>query len=365
MASRFELSALLSQALVAFTIELDNEFEHVMPRRTTGRGATGPLDGTPWLVSMVMWCNCMRFLRPEGMTVRELEQLARTRTNLPGLQRWGYLVVEPGRSTSGSRTLAADLVVRPTPAGRRAQFVWGPLQRRIEDRWRERFGEDTVERLRRSLWAVVGKLETPLPNCMPILHQGWATTVPCTKGPAPRTGSDLRISALLARSLLAFAVPFERRADVSLAISANVVRVLSPEFMRVREVPRTAGVATEAIRVALGYLDKRGHVEFKTDVTSGRGHLVRLTDKGLKAQTTYRRLVSGIELRWRERFGAEAVDELRETLELLAIPTANGRAPLFAGIEPYPDGWRAAGRQRQYLPHFPVVLHRGGFPDGA
>jgi hypothetical protein len=27
---RIELSALLSQALVAFTIELDNEFEHLM-----------------------------------------------------------------------------------------------------------------------------------------------------------------------------------------------------------------------------------------------------------------------------------------------------------------------------------------------
>jgi hypothetical protein len=365
MASRFELPALLSQALVAFTIELDNEFEHLMPHRTTGHGATGALEGTPWLVSMVMWCNCMRFLRPEGMTVGELGHLARTRTNLPGMQRWGYLVVEPARSAGGSRTRAAEMVVRPTPAGRRAQFVWGPLPRLVEDRWRERFGEDTVERLRRALWAVVGKLDTTFPNCMPILRHGWATTVPGTKGPAPRNGSDLRLCALLARSLLAFAAPFEERAGVSLAMSANVVRVLSPEFVRAREVPRLSGVATEAIRIALDYLDKRGYVEVKTDVTAGRSQLVRLTDKGLKAQTTYRRLVSGIELRWCERFGAETVEELRETLELLAIPTAAGRPPLFAGIEPYPDGWRAASRKRQYLPHFPVVLHRGGFPDGA
>jgi hypothetical protein len=364
MPGRTELSALLSQALVAFTIELDNEFEHLIGHRTTG-DATGTADGSPWLVSMVMWCNCMRFLRPEGMTVRELEQLARTRTNLGGMQRWGYLVVESGRSPGASRTLPADLVIRPTPAGRRAQFVWGPLPRVIEDRWRQRFGEDTVERLRRALWAVVSTLETPLPNCMPILHQGWATTVTCTKGPAPRNGSDLRLSALLARALLAFAVPFERRSDVSLAISANSVRVLSPEFVRVREVPRMAGVATEAIRIALSHLDNGGYVEFKTDLTAGRGHLVRLSEKGLKAQDTYRRLLSGIELRWRERFGAEAVDELRETLESLAIPTGDGSPPLFAGIEPYPNGWRAAGRRRQHLPDFPVVLSRGGFPDGA
>jgi DNA-binding MarR family transcriptional regulator len=360
-----DLSALLSQALVAFTIELDNEFEHLMPHHATGNGTNGDSETAPWLVSMVMWCNCMRLLRPEGMTVAELERLARTRSNLAGMQRWGYLVVEPVPSSVGSRTLPADLIVRPTEAGRKAQFVWAPLPRLIEDRWRMRFGEDTVERLRRALWAVVGNIETALPNCMPILGQGWTTTVTATKEATPRDASDLRLSALLSRSLLAFAVPFERRADLSLAISANVVRVLSPEFGRVRDIPRLAGLATEAIRVALGYLDKRGYVEFKTDVTAGRGHLVRLTDRGLQAHTTYRRLVSGIELRWRERFGDVAVDELRETLEQLAIPTASGRPLLFQGLEPYPNGWRAAGRMRQHLPYFPVVLHRGGFPDGA
>ena len=245
-----------------------------MQHRTTGHDATGADDGAPWLVSMVMWCNCMRFLRPEGMTVRELEQLARTRTNLAGMQRWGYLVVEPVGPPDGSPILAADLVIRPTPGGRRAQFVWGPLPRLIEDRWRQRFGEETVERLRRALWGVVGKLETPLPNCMPILHQGWTTTVTCTRGPAPRHGSDLRLSALLARALLAFAVPFERRADLSLAISANAVRVLSPEFVRVRDVPRMAGVATEATRIALG-LARQARLRRVQDRCRGRSRSPR------------------------------------------------------------------------------------------
>src|SRR5262249_2099473 len=235
MSSRVDLSALLSQALVAFTIELDNEFEHLMPHHATGNGTNGNGESAPWLVSMVMWCNCMRLLRPEGMTVAELEHLARTRTNLAGMQRWGYLVVEPVRSSGGSRTLPADLIIRPTPPGRKAQFAWAPLPRLIEDRWRIRFGEDTVERLRRTLWAVVGKFDTTLPNCMPILRQGWETPVELGNGPAPRNGSDLRLSALLSRALIAFAVPFERRADLSLAISANVVRILGPDFMRVRE----------------------------------------------------------------------------------------------------------------------------------
>ena len=57
MADQLPLPSLLSHALVAFTIELDNEFEHQMPHRTRDHGSTG--RGGPWLVSMVMWFNCM------------------------------------------------------------------------------------------------------------------------------------------------------------------------------------------------------------------------------------------------------------------------------------------------------------------
>ena len=76
-----------------------------MQHRTTGHDATGADDGAPWLVSMVMWCNCMRFLRPEGMTVRELEQLARTRTNLAGMQRGDTSSSSPVSPWMGPRSL--------------------------------------------------------------------------------------------------------------------------------------------------------------------------------------------------------------------------------------------------------------------
>jgi hypothetical protein len=46
-ASPLPLSALLSQVLVAFTIELDNEFEHRMPHHTAKH--RGSRD-VPWLV---------------------------------------------------------------------------------------------------------------------------------------------------------------------------------------------------------------------------------------------------------------------------------------------------------------------------
>ena len=47
------------------------------------------------------------------------------------------------------------------------------------------------------------------------------------------------------------------------------------------------------------------------------------------------------------------------TTELLAA-----LEPIMA-FRPEPSGWRAGARQPQTLPHFPLVLHRGGYPDGA
>src|SRR5215470_5765242 len=88
------LSALLSQALVAYTIEFDNEAEHRLPHRTTSHGASGPGDGAPapWLVSLAMWENCMRYVTGEPITVGDLEARARTGTNLDGMRRWGYKI---------------------------------------------------------------------------------------------------------------------------------------------------------------------------------------------------------------------------------------------------------------------------------
>src|SRR6202020_2712997 len=86
------LTTLLSQALVAYTIEFDNEAEHRMPHRTTRGGQPGLRN--VWLVSMAMWLNCMQYVTGEPMLVTELEQRARTGTNLGGMRRWGYVVLE-------------------------------------------------------------------------------------------------------------------------------------------------------------------------------------------------------------------------------------------------------------------------------
>jgi len=55
--------------------------------------------------------------------------------------------------------------------------------------------------------------------------------------------------------------------------------------------------------------------------------------------------------------------------------TTSPASPTWPGLQQYPDGWRARGpylRQTTAvlndpgaaLPHYPMMLHRGGWPDG-
>ncbi len=290
------IAALLSQTLVAFTIELDNEFEHRMPHRTT-RQSSGY---GPWLASMAMYLTCMKFVGDEGVTVSELERLARTTTNLHGMQRWGYVVVEGGpdgkRSQGPNRRAVArpgrDWVVRPTLKGRMAREVWGPLFDVIEERWQARFGRDEIERLREALWALLSQMDVELPECLPILGYGLFS-----RGPAldrrvdGRAGSDpavpMPLPVLLARVLLVFAMEFEDESEgelgISLAIGANVLRVLNEEGVRVRDLPQLSGVSKEAISMAMGILEKKGLAVVETE-TGARAKIARLTAKGVEAQ---------------------------------------------------------------------------------
>ena len=375
------LSALLSQALVAFTIEFDNEAEHRLPHRTTSHGSwsDGEADAT-WLVSLAMWENCMRYVADEPITVGDLEARARTRTNLDGMRRWGYITIDGTSRRVNRGRPGPDAVLRATPAGLRAREIWRPLADLVEQRWRERFRADQVVALRDPLTSVVSRLDPGLPDCLPILHatllsQGPDSALPprpATSDPAspnlasPNLAStgpaDLPLSALLSRVLLSFAVEYEREAGLSLAIGANVLRVLSAEGTRLRDLPVLTGTSKEAVRWALGVLIRGELAVEEPDPAASRGKVARLTLCGLDAQRVYHELAGAIERRWNERFTHGVTDALRACLE----PLAAGDPPrLFAGLQPCPDNWRASVRPPVTLPHFPMVLHRGGYPDGS
>ena len=363
------LSALLSQALVAYTIEFDNEAEHRLPHRTTDHGASGHGDGDPttWLVSLVMWETCLRHVTDQPITVGELETRARTGTNLDGMRRWGYITIDGTARKIHKGRPGPDAVLRATAAGLRARQVWLPLPGLIEQRWRERFGAGQVDRLRESLVTVVSQLDPGLPDCLPILGAALLSQGPDPALPAAGhlDPAGLPLSALLSRVLLSFALEYEREAGLSLAISANVLRVLGPGGTRLRDLPPLTGTSKEAVSWALGILIRGQLAAEGPDPAASRGKAARLTPGGLQAQHLYHEFVGTIEQRWHERFTGSAIDALRTSLDALATAPDGEPPGLFRGLEPYPDNWRAAVRRPATLPHYPMVLHRGGYPDGS
>ena len=259
-ATGLPLSALLSNALVAFTIEFDNEFEHRMPHSTTRHGG----KSGPWLVSLVMYSNCMQFVGEDRVGVSELEELAGTKTNLNGMERWCYITVDQGR-------------IHATAKGSQAREIWRPLFDEIEKRWEERFGKNEIDHLRASLRSL--KLDDNLPDCLPIL--GYGLFSKGLERKVRKLTNNVALPALLSRALFTFAMEFERESELSLAISANVVRILDENGIRVRDLPLLSGVSKEAIAVALGFLEKRG---FASTETASGAKVARLSAKGRRSQ---------------------------------------------------------------------------------
>jgi DNA-binding MarR family transcriptional regulator len=370
------LPALLSQVLVAFIIEFDNEFEKQMPHRTANSGSTRGSQQDPWLVSMVMWSKFMRFIPEQGITVAELQ--SQLPISSKDLERWlvrlanwwGYLAIEHPAAIQSSKRLAARTVLRPTRGGRRAQRVWLPLTATIEKRWQQRFGQHEMATLLTSLRAVASRLDLELADSLPILGYGlFSRAVEKGNAAIAKRGaskaSTLDLPGLLSKLLLAFAREFEQSSEVSLAISANVLRLLGNDAVQVKNLPRLAAVSKPAIDMALSFLSKRGLAICKTESPGSREKVVVLTAKGRRALDAYRERVQAIEQLWRARWGREAIDTLRQSLERLVVAPRGAQSPLLRGLEPYPDGWRAALPRPEGLPHFPMILHRGGFPDGS
>jgi DNA-binding MarR family transcriptional regulator len=322
-----------------------------------------------------MWADFMQFLPPAGVPLREVADLVPL-TNLAGLERWGYVTVGPDPADRRPAPPRRDHVVRPTRWGRQAQQIWAPLTGVIEERWRERFGAATVERLAGALHAVISPPAGAWPPFLPV-----SGVQPAGPGPGqPALSPEHRVASadlatLMARALMSFRAEFEPESAVPLPVSANVLRVLSAGGVALREVPRRAGISKEAVSVSAGWLERRGYVVNEPDPAGGRGRQVRLTPRGEQAQDDYHRLADRIGDGWRARSGDGVIDELTGALRAL-YAQADGQPLIAAGLVPYPDGWRAHPPYQRLtkamiadpagaLPHYPLVTHRGGYPDGS
>jgi hypothetical protein len=337
------LSALVSQVLVAFTVELDNEFE----RQIAAAGHPGAR------LSLMVWLNLLRFVPDDGRPVGDLvaESLlepSQIKLMLGCLERWGFVTLQPGTSSKDAGTLigrtqsgrllrdgfgsgrgiTSTSIVRATLArGVAAKTIWPPLPALIEERWRARFGTDEIEDLRRGLQACVDRSTVELPRGFIDVRER-ARPFPQRQGLPPR---DLSLPVLLSQILLAFALDFERESPAPLALCANAIRVMGDAGIPEGDIPRLTGSSPETS--GIGW-QLKPYIIVGRDPAKARGKLVRLSPLGLDARRRYDRLTAAIETRWREALGAATVSNLRGALEGI-LGAEHGDHPLMSeGLVP-------------------------------
>lgn len=363
------LTTLLSWAWIAHTIEVDNAVEAQGARHV----------GRLFRISLPMWANALRFVDEDGVTVGELRRRARADANLGGLERWGWIRV--GEGTGGrregygtARGINDDTVLRPTRAGAYARRLTPKVVGEVEQRWRERFGEDVIEALSTRLAGRTGA--PPMPWSPPEVHpsDGFFTHVveaePAEEG---RAAAALPLAALLGQVLTSLTLDQELDALVSLPLALNVLRVVHGRSTAIRDLPARTGVSKEGIAMAVGFLQRRKFAAVSPN------RLIDLLPRGRKALAGYQRRAGGS-----DRGGGGDRDgggggggsggagELRGALDALL----DQRQALSAAFEPPEGCWRG---EKPYLAQtrrlladptgalawHPMVLHRGGWPDAS
>ncbi len=337
-------STLLSQVWIAFAIEADNAVEAAATDRVRRL----------FRISLPMWCNGLRLIDGDGITAGDLPGRARARCNVAGLERWGWITVgDPGagrRDGYGtSRGVKEDTVLRPTRAGVYARRLWPEIAAEVEQRWQARFGAGVVGRMRAALPPAAGQMPWSPPEVHP--PDGFRTHV--VDGPAD--DGDVPLAGLLGQALTALTLELERDAGVSMPLAADVLRVIGDDVVPVRDLPALSGVSKEAIAMATGYLARAKLAGLRPPrsialTASGRGAL--------------------------DRYRARAARPGGEELQGCLAEILSQREAMAEGLRPPEGCWRGGNpylaQTRRVLadpaaalPWHPMVLHRGGWPDGS
>lgn len=350
------LSALLSQVLVAFTLELDDEFEKQM-RESGYAGAS---------LSVVIWSTVIRFLTADGLSVRNLAAQSLSSEKgakfaLGCLERWSFITLEADPASvrpiavrphrlggrllrdgwGSGRGIRSDWIVRPTAKGRRAIEIWPPLFDEIESRWLARFGSDDIGTLRFSLEDIAAQLDLDLPHG---ISGQWESDV-TYKTRSARDTLKLPLPALLSQLLLAFTMEFQRESRVPLWLCANTLRVLGDRPIPESEIPHLTGCSPETS--GIGWQIKP-FIVVEPAPPPRRGKLVRLSPLGLRARENYFTVTSAIEKGWETRFGKQKIRRLREALSDVFVPRVGERLLIAEGFIP-PEGTVRSGTQAPAL----------------
>lgn len=260
-----------------------------------------------------------------------------------------------------------DTVLRPTRAGAYARRLWPEVAAEVEQRWHARFGAGVVGRMRAALLPSAGQMPWSPPEVHP--SDGFRTHV--ADGPAD--DGDVPLAGLLGKALTAVTLELEGGARVSVPLAADVLRVIGGDVVPVRDLPALSGLSKEAIEMATGYLARAKLADLRPPrsialTAAGRGALDRY-------QAGAARAASGA----LDRYQAGAARAARpggDALQGCLTEILSQREALAEGLRPPAGCWRGEkpylAQTRRVLadpaaalPWHPMVLHRGGWPDGS
>ena len=180
------------------------------------------------------------------------------------------------------------------------------------------------------------------------------------------------LSVRLSHVLLALTLDYESRSQLSLPLVADVLVHLGERDTPVAELVAASGVSKVAIYVLLGFVQRR---RLGVVYAQQRRRLARLTGTAREAREQHLYALDSQRKGHHEHYGAE-VDELSAVAQaILDAREADGAALLAEGLRPPPGSWRARPsylvQTKAFvtdpwrLPAQPMVLHRGGYPDGS
>lgn len=116
-----------------------------------------------------------------------------------------------------------------------------------------------------------------------------------------------------------------------------VFRFVHGDGMRLTALASLAGLTKQSVGEIVDELEGLGYLERYPDPTDKRAKLIRLTEKGLKAQAIGFSRFEQLESDWAEAFGADRISALRSLLEEVALAKAPAAVPKLARPATDPD----------------------------
>ncbi|MXW52660.1 MAG: winged helix-turn-helix transcriptional regulator [Gammaproteobacteria bacterium] len=309
------LPILLSHCLTAFTQEYSS--------------ATRVID----LPSLPVWSNMLRILDLNLIPQTEVNKRAiisrRTRTVvLRECESLGW--IETLRKTSARTTV----FVRLTDIGARVRQTAERRIKAIEHQWRTT-NSKLYGQLHSALSQIVSGFELeypyyitgygpaddaltggaflpaePGPPRIPARGEEW----PVVPRVSPDDSNNIPMSALLSQALTGFAIEYEMENLGRLGHILSLFRYIGDDGVPLETVRSAGGITGNGRSLH----ERHMNIVLERGKPSDNSRTVYLSPKARRARDSYSSLVYEIESRWRKRYGADVIRDLRDSLESLS-----------------------------------------------